>query len=70
MIRFMSFCILNSVKSSCFFIFFLRDYLGRVTQVICPSKLDLLYIGLSLSHDPSHEFDSLTQLTQFFLKLF
>jgi hypothetical protein len=34
-------------------------------QATCLSKLDLFFIGLSPSHDPSCEFVELTQLTLF-----
>jgi hypothetical protein len=38
-----------------------------MTRVTCCSTLDLLFIRLSLSYDPSRVFGGLTQLTQFFL---
>jgi len=47
---------------SFFFIFFLKDYIGLMTQVMSPSTLDF-FIGLSLSHDSDCGFGWLTQLT-------
>jgi hypothetical protein len=61
MIRVVDFSILTLVKSCCFFIiFFLKDYLGLMTQVINPSTLDLLFIRLSSSRGPGCEFTRLT----------
>jgi len=65
-IKVTSFDILTLVKSGHFFIFFLRDYIGLMTRVMSPSTLELLFIGLSPSHDPSRRFGRLTQLTHFF----
>jgi hypothetical protein len=64
MIEVADFSILIMVKSSCFF--FLRGYLGLITQVMGPSTFDLFFIRLSTSHDLSCEFSKLTQLTCFF----
>jgi len=63
MIRFTGFDILTLVKSSCFFVFFLRGYLGFITRSSGPSTLYLLFIGLFLSHDRGHGFSRLTQST-------
>ena len=59
-IKVADFGLLISVKSSCFFLFFLRGYLGLMTRVTCQSTLDLIFIGLSSSHDPGYEFEGLT----------
>jgi hypothetical protein len=40
-------------------IFFLKGYLGLMTWVMCPSTLDFIFIGLSLSHDLGSKFDGL-----------
>jgi hypothetical protein len=63
MIKVAIFSILTTIKLGPFFILSLKGYLGLMTRVMGPSKLDFLFIGLSLFHNPGHE---LTQLTQFF----
>jgi hypothetical protein len=62
-IKVTSFDILTLVKSSFFFIFFLRDYISLMTRVTGPSTLDLFFIRLSPSYDLSRKFDRLTHLT-------
>ena len=47
---------------SFFLVLFLRGYISFITRVTSPSTLDLLFIGLFLSHDLNHEFGELTQL--------
>jgi hypothetical protein len=58
-----SFGVLTLVKSCYVLVFFLRDYLSLIIWVTGPSTLYLLFIRLSPSHDPSHRFGWLTQLT-------
>jgi hypothetical protein len=70
MIEIAGFRILILIKSSYFFIWFLRGFLGLMIRVTSPSPFDLLFIGLSLSHNPGSEFDKLTQLTLFFFVFF
>ena len=67
MINVTCFEILTLVKFGYFYIFFLlRGYIGLMTQSTNPSTLNLIFIGLSPSHDPGRGFEGLTQLTYFF----
>jgi hypothetical protein len=63
MIKVAIFGILTTIKLGPFFILSLKGYLGLMTRVMVPSKLDFFFIGLSPSHNLGRE---LTQLTQFF----
>jgi hypothetical protein len=64
MIKVAIFSILTSIKLGLFFLILsLKGYLGLMTRVMVPSKLDFFFIGLSPSHNLGRE---LTQLTQFF----